>query len=155
MKGYYRHILAATAVLLTTAACNKNEPDGPQQVNAPIAISATEAGVTKALLDNGSFAANGNRLKIYDFVDGAATAYIDDRIGPDVEGSPLAENTAGVWPFENGPHQWTPGVHKFFGWLDTDAKMTAPNNTPLGFFGDGFVFSLSITTPMPKPVPRV
>lgn len=134
-----RNILILSAVLAAAAGCTK-DPE-VNTVDAPIAISATEAGTTKALLDNGTFAANGNRLKIYDFVDGAETAYIDDRIGPDVEGSPLAENTAGVWPFENGPHQWTPGVHKFFGWLDTDAKMTAPNNTPLGFFGDGFVFS--------------
>ena len=134
-----RNILILSAVLAAAAGCTK-DPE-VNTVDAPIAISATEAGTTKALLDNGTFAANGNRLKIYDFVDGAETAYIDDRIGRDVEGSPLAENTAGVWPFEKGPHQWTPGVHKFFGWLDTDAKMTAPNNTPLGFFGDDFVFS--------------
>ena len=125
---------------MAAVSCNKEQRPGGNIVS-PIALTATEAGTTKALLDNGTFAANGNRLKIYDFVDGAETAYIDDRIGPDVEGSPLAENTYGVWPFENGPHQWTPGVHKFFGWLDTDAKMTAPNNTPLGFYGDGFVFS--------------
>lgn len=133
-----RNILILSAVLAAAAGCTK-DPE-VNTVDAPIALKATEAGATKALLDNGTFAANGNRLQIYDFVDNAQVPYINDRIGPDVQGSPLAQNTPGVWPFENGPHQWTPGVHKFFGWLDTDARMTAPNNTPLGFFGDGFVF---------------
>ena len=96
---------------------------------------------TKALLDASTFAAYGNRIQVYDYVDGSSTPYIDDRIGPDVEGSTLAGATAGVWPFEDGPHQWTPGTHKFFGWLDTDARMTSPNNTPQGFFGDGFALS--------------
>lgn len=147
-----RNILILSAVLAAAAGCTK-DPE-VNTVDGPITLKATEAAVTKALLDNGTFAANGNRLKIYDFVDGAETAYIDDRIGPDVEGSLLAENTAGVWPFENGPHQWTPGVHKFFGWLDTDAKMTAPNNTPLGFFGDGFVF-LPVTQVLTVPAKEI
>ena len=139
MKRNIRNILITSAVIMAAVSCSKEQrPD--DATLSPITLTATEAGATKALLDKGTFDENGNRLKIYDFVDGAATAYIDDRIGPDVDGSPLAENTTGVWPFENGPHQWTPGVHKFFGWLDTDAKMTTPNNTPLGFFGDGFVF---------------
>ena len=126
---------------MTAVACKKElHPEG-NGIDRPITITATEAGVTKAMLDESTFVANGNRLQIYDFVDNAQAPYIDDRIGPDVEGSPLAENTDGVWPFENGPHQWTPGTHKFFGWLDTDAKMTSPNNTPEGFFGQGFAFS--------------
>ena len=145
MTGTIRNILIASAVLLAAAACSK-DPEQNTPVNSPITLKATEAGATKALLDNGTFAANGNRLKIYDFVDGAETAYIDDRIGPDVEGSPLAENTAGVWPFENGPHQWTPGTHQFFGWFDTDAKMTSPNNTVAGFFGQNFAFSPTTKT---------
>ena len=152
MKLNFRNILIASAALLVAVSCNKEQRPGGNIVS-PIALTATEAGTTKALLDNGTFAATGNRLQIYDFVDNAQVPYINDRIGPDVEGSPLAENTYGVWPFENGPHQWTPGVHKFFGWLDTDAKMTAPNNTPLGFFGDGFVFSSAtqvLTVPAKK-----
>ena len=95
MKLNFKYILFASAAILAAVACNKSEPDN-QQPNTPIAISATEAGVTKALLDNGTFNTTGNRIQVYDFVDGAETAYIDDRIGPDVEGSPLAENTAGV-----------------------------------------------------------
>lgn len=139
-----RNILILSAVLAAAAGCTK-DPE-VNTVDAPIALKATEAGTTKALLDNGTFAATGNRLQIYDFVDNAQVPYINDKIGPDVEGSPLAENTAGVWPFENGPHQWTPGVHKFFGWLDTDAKMTSPNNTAAGFFGQNFAFSPTTKT---------
>jgi hypothetical protein len=133
MKGYYRHILAATAVLLTTAACNKNEPDGPQQVNAPIAISATEAGVTKALLDNGSFNTTGNRIQVYSYANGSY--YFSDMIGPDVQGSPAAAANDDVWPFVNGPHNWTSGNHRFYGWLTKDANS---NLGPENLFGNTF-----------------
>ena len=140
MKRNFRNILITSAVIMAAVSCNKEQrPD--DATLSPITLTATEAGATKAMLNNSTFASNGNRLRIYDFVDNAQEAYINDRIGPDVEGSPLAKNTAGVWPFENGPHQWTPGVHKFFGWLDTDSKMTSPNNTPGGFFGQDFEFS--------------
>ena len=151
MKGYYRHILAATAVLLTTAACNKNEPDGPQQVNAPVAISATEAGTTKALLDNGSFAATkamldeetfakaGNLIKIYDIYTPAGSAvpdadpYIDDQIKSNGYGNE-------IWPFVKQKYNWTPdGTHKFFGWMAEDKNMTL-YNTPEAFFSNGFSF---------------
>ena len=150
MKGYYRHILAATAVLLTTAACNKNEPDGPQQVNAPIAISATEAGVTKALLDNGSFKTPGNRIQVYDFVDDGSTTvkHIDAYAGPDVESNSPMHEYGTTWPFEDKAtgqptiYQWIPGTHKFFGWLAKDANfgLTTPM-TPETFFGNGFEFN--------------
>ena len=141
MRSILRNILIVSAAILVIVACNKEQRPGYNGIDGLITIKATEAGITKAMLDKQAFASNGNRLQIYDFVDNASEPYINDRIGPDVEGSPLAESTFGVWPFENGPHQWTPGTHKFFGWLDTDAKMANPNNTPLGFFGNSFVFS--------------
>ena len=147
MKGYYRHILAATAVLLTTAACNKNEPDGPQQINAPIAISATEAGTTKALLDNGTFKTTGNRIQVYDFVtsEGNVAEHINDHIGPELNSNSPLHTPGYTWPFVNGPHQWCPGVHKFFGWLAKDANMTS-SNTPEVFFGQGFSFNNYVLT---------
>ena len=140
MKVNFKYIFIASAAILAVVACNK-EPNQNDLVDTPIMLHVSESAATKALLDNATFATTGNRLQIYDFVDNAQVPYINDKIGPDVEGSPLAESTNGVWPFENGPHQWTPGTHKFFGWLDTDAKMANPNNTPLGFFGNSFVFS--------------
>lgn len=79
-------------------------------------------------------------MQVYDYVDGVY--YFSDLIGPDVDGSPLAEGTAGVWPFVNGPHQWTPGTHKFFGWLVHDANgtetVTTDDLTPAGLFGNTF-----------------
>ena len=85
---------------------------------------------------------------IYDFVDGSTTPYFSDLIGPDVTGNTYGFE--GVWPFVNGPHQWTPGTHKFFGWLAEDANMTsatdAAANTPKEFFGSGFSFSDYILT---------
>ena len=148
MKGILRNILIASAAILATVACNKSEPDN-QQPNTPIAISATEAGVTKALLDNGTFAATpetkaliesedafseaGNRIQVYAYANGGY--YFSDMIGPDVTGSPAAEATDGVWPFVNGPHNWTSGTHRFYGWLTKDA------NSDLGpedLFGNTF-----------------
>lgn len=70
---------------------------------------------------------------------GATTKHVDDLIGPElISNSPL--HTPGyTWPFVDGPHQWCPGEHKFFGWLAQDANMTA-SNTPEAFFGSGFGF---------------
>lgn len=145
MKGYYRHILLASAALLAAASCTKTRVEEIPSEPMPISISAVDGAATKALLDKGTFSKTGNRLQIYDFVDDSATPYINDQIGPDVQGSPLAANTDGVWPFENGPHQWTPGTHKFFGWLAKDANMTA-SNTPDSFFGSGFSFNQGTQT---------
>lgn len=148
MKVKFRYVLFASAAILAAVACNKSEPDN-QQPNTPIAISATEAGVTKALLDNETFKADGVRLQIYDFVGESNVPHINDRIGPDVKGSALAESTEGVWPFEDpenkGPYQWTPETHKFFGWLANDPNGTKDNKnddlTPQKFWGTGFVFN--------------
>ena len=93
---------------------------------------------TKSLLDANTFSTAGNRIKVYDYVDG--TAYIDDQIGPDFSGSPLAEATDGVWPFENGPHQWTPGTHKFFGWLSKDVS-SETDLTPESLISSGFSYA--------------
>lgn len=95
---------------------------------------------TKSLLDANTFAAKGNRIKVYDYVNGSSTAYIDDQIGPDVSGSPLAEATAGVWPFVKGPHQWTPGTHKFFGWLAKDVS-SGTDLTPESLISSGFSYA--------------
>ena len=104
------------------------------------------------MLDNGdeqtpgSFYTTGNRLQIYDFVDDSTAPYINDQIGPDVQGNNYGYT--GVWPFVKGPHQWTPGVHKFFGWLayDANADMDDTADTPEEFFGSGFQFTPSSKT---------
>ena len=144
----YRNILIASAVIMAAVACTKNTPDGPDPITAPISISATE-GATKALLDNGSFkttpgtkaliesedefAKDGNRIQVYSYANGGY--YFSDMIGPDVQGSPAAMGTAGVWPFVNGPHNWTSGTHRFYGWLTKDANS---NLGPEDLFGDSF-----------------
>ena len=144
----YRNILIASAVIMAAVACTKNTPDGPDPITAPISISATE-GATKALLDNGSFnttpgtkaliesedefAKEGNRIQVYSYANGAY--YFSDMIGPDIQGSPAAMGTAGVWPFVNGPQNWTSGTHRFYGWLTKDANS---NLGPEDLFGDSF-----------------
>lgn len=96
---------------------------------------------TKALLDETTFKTPGNRIQIYDFVTsgGATTKHVDDKIGPELDSNSPLHTSGYTWPFVNGPHQWCPGEHKFFGWLAKDANMTA-SNTPETFFGSGFTF---------------
>ena len=80
MKVNFRNILIVSALLIAVVSCNKEQRPGDDLVGKPIAIKATEAGVTKAMLDKRTFASNGNRLQIYDFVDNAQIPYINDRI---------------------------------------------------------------------------
>ena len=138
MRLLNKNIFLALALLAVAQGCDK-EPVGTPTTGVPIMLSATETG-TKALLDNGTFKTTGNRIQIYDYVDG--TKYFVDQIGPDVQGNTYGYD--GVWPFVAGPHQWTPGTHKFFGWLAEDANMVstadAAANTPNEFFDTGFVF---------------
>ena len=131
MKGYYRHILTAAAVLVAAIGCTKTHemPQIPEV--SPICLSATEAGRTKALLDADMFQNEDNWIRVYDILQNQ-TVHINDRISQSVTGTPLAEATAGVWPFEHGPHQWTADTHKFFGWLDVDANSGI---TAASFFG--------------------
>ena len=153
MKSYYRHILLTSAVLLAAAACTKTVPEGLQVTDMQINICASEGLTksslkngtfnptgTKSLLDANTFAADGNRIKVYDYVNGSSTHYIEDYIGPEVPGSALAQATAGVWPFENGPHQWTPGTHKFFGWLAKDVS-SGTDLTPESLISSGFSYA--------------
>ena len=133
MKGYSRNILIASAAILAAVACNKELQEDEAVYDAPILLSATDGATTKALLNNGTFNTTGNRLMIYDFVDGSTTPYFSDLIGPDVTGNTYGFE--GVWPFVNGPHNWTSGTHRFYGWLTKDANS---NLGPENLFGNTF-----------------
>lgn len=162
MKGYYRHILLASAALLAAASCTKTRVEEIPSEPMPISISAVDGAATKALLDNGTFKTNGNRIQVYDYVtDGSTTVeHIDAYAGPDVESnSPL--HTYGItWPFEDKEtgdpttYQWVPGTHKFFGWLAKDANFGATPMTPESFFTEGFAFdeNTKILTVSPKTI---
>ena len=133
MKGYYRHILAATAVLLMIAACTKQPAHNVRETDE--ITFQVSAPVTKAMFSDEYFQKEGNRIKIYDF--NPSGKYFNDLIGPDVQGNTYGY--AGVWPFENAPHAWTVDEHKFFGWLAKDANFEG-GLTPESFFGKGFNF---------------
>ena len=145
MKVKFRYILFASAAILAAVAGNKSEPDN-QQPNTPIAISATEAGVTKALLDNGTFAATGNQVQVYDYYTpaGASTSdvYINDR---------AKSEGATTWPFVDQRYNWTAdGMHKFFGWLHTDVNMD-PDQTADAFFGASLALATGTQTSIKDP----
>lgn len=130
-----RNILILSAVLAAAAGCTK-DPE-VNTVDGPITLKATEAGTTKALLDNGTFAANGNQVQVYDYYTpaGASTSdvYINDR---------AKSEGATTWPFVDQRYNWTAdGTHKFFGWLHTDVNMD-PDQTADAFFGS----TLALTT---------
>ena len=138
MKSIVKNILFALAAILTAVSCVKEQTESLPEY---IMIQAT-ALQTKAMLEpgeqqDGTLFTPGNRLQIYDFVDNSNTPHINDQIGPDVEGN--THGFAGVWPFEDGPHEWEEGSHKFFGWLHTDANFT-PRLQASDFFTEGFSF---------------
>ena len=148
-----RNILILSAVLAAAAGCTK-DPE-VNTVDAPIALKATEAGTTKALLDNGTFNTKGNRIQVYDFVDDGSTTvkHIDAYAGPDVDSNSPMHEYGTTWPFEDKAtgqptiYQWIPGTHKFFGWLAKDANfgLTTPM-TPEVFFTGGFEFKETTQT---------
>ena len=130
-------------ILLMAAACGCHKDDS-NFTDMPITMSLTEAGSTKALLDATTFETPDNRIQIYDYyTDGSIENgyYINDVIRC---------STPGLWPFEGGSHKWTTdGVHKFWGWLLTDANSepadaetgVKPVLTAEAFFGTGFAFN--------------
>ena len=136
MKRNFRNILITSAVIMAAVSCNKEQrPD--DATLSPITLTATEAGATKALLDNGTFAANGNQVQVYDYYTpaGASTSevYINDR---------AKSEGATTWPFVDQRYNWTAdGTHKFFGWLHTDVNMN-PDQTADAFFAS----TLALTT---------
>ena len=150
MRSYSTYILIASAALLTAIGCNKAPQPSYVLTDSPIMLSATEADTdapfrkgstpaTKAMLDEDTFAAAGNEIKVYDYYTSSANAteiYIDDtaRSGGDI-----------TWPFVEKRYNWTTdGTHKFFGWLAKDVNMG--NMTPEDFFGNDFAFSNQVLT---------
>ncbi len=161
MKGF-NNILITLAVALVVAGCN-NEPQGIGYTDYPIILSATEQGMSRALLDEETFSATDNKIKIYDYytpVAGAAEYYIG--VDPD-EYIKSAGPGLVAWPFVEKKYSWTPnGVHKFFGWMAEDVNMTssadAAANTPAEFFGSGFGFNTTsqvLTIPSRKMIQGV
>lgn len=143
MKLNFSNILILSAALLAAVACNKEQRPGHDTTGYAIEFSATEAGVTKAMLDETSFAKAGNLIKIYDIYTpkGSNTSeiYIDDKIKSNGPGN-------AIWPFVDQRYNWTPdGSHKFFGWLAEDKNMSE-DNTPEGFFGTGFGYANQVIT---------
>lgn len=129
MKVRRYNIIIAVAAALTLFACNKSDK---YLTDYPIAMSLTEAGSTKALLDAETFETTGNRIKIYDYYTGGSITegyYIDDVIKC---------STPGLWPFERESHKWTTdGVHNFFGWLVDDVRLNNENEWLKPDFNEG------------------
>lgn len=139
-----RHILIAAA-LLAAFACDKTPEPWYTLTDAPIMLSATDAGTTKALLEETTFATENNQIQIYDYYTSTTGTgiYISDQIKADGSGTD-------VWPFVNKRYNWTSdGQHQFFGWFHTDANS---NMTAADLFGETFtpvIFDAQVTTTVP------
>ena len=128
-------IFLVSILLTSILACQK---EGYTLTNIPITMSVSEAGKTKALLDESTFETPGNQLRIYDYYNGnaASNIYIND----------IAEcNSSGSWPFKES-HKWTTdGVHKFFGWMAKDMNGGSPL-TATNLFGSEPTFTFNTNT---------
>lgn len=129
MKVRRHNIIIAVAAALTLFACDKSDK---YLTDYPIAMSLTEAGSTKALLDATTFETTGNKIKIYDYYTDGSIAegyYIDDTIKC---------STPGLWPFVIESHKWTTdGIHNFFGWLIDDVRLNNENELFTPAFNEG------------------
>ena len=119
-----------TLSLLMIAACACHKESVVQLTDHEIVFMAVEAGDTKALLDETTFATQGNQLHIYDHyraTDNATSFYIDDYV----------ESRGTVtWPFVNKSYSWTDdGIHRFYGWMYKDVNMLSGQQTAESFFG--------------------
>ena len=146
MKQKISHIIILVVATLALFACEKRNQ---HLTDYPIAMSLTEAGSTKALLDATTFETPDNRIQIYDYYTGGSTEgyyYIDDVIKC---------STPGLWPFEGESYKWTTdGVHKFFGWLIDDATLDNENDLFTPTFDEGSKVLTIPETPLGQNTPQ-
>lgn len=122
------NIFLITILMIAACACHKESV--VQLTDHEIVFMAVEAGDTKALLDETTFATQGNQLHIYDHyraTDNATSFHINDYV----------ESRGSVtWPFVNQRYSWTAdGIHRFYGWLHKDVNMPSNQQTADAFFG--------------------
>ena len=152
MKNNIRHIavfaVALASALLCGVACHKD--DEPARTGHQILMVATEAGQTRALLDENTFMKSGNELQIYDIYTpkGSKTPqevpYISDQVM-------CAGSDNPIWPFVGDSYSWTDGgKHKFFGWLCKDVNMPQNQQTADSFFGNQLQLDQPYILSLPK-----
>ena len=117
--------------ILMIAACACHKETVVKLTGHEIVFMASEAGDTKALLDEATFATQGNQLHIYDHYrakDNTTSFYIDDYV----------ESRGSVtWPFVKQRYSWTAdGIHRFYGWMHKDVNMPSNQQTADDFFGE-------------------
>lgn len=122
------NILLITLLMIAACACHKEAV--VELTDHEIVFMANEAGDTKALLDEATFATQRNQLHIYDHYrakDNTTSFYIDDYV----------ESRGSVtWPFVNQRYSWTAdGIHRFYGWMHKDVNMPSNQQTADDFFG--------------------
>lgn len=135
MIKFIKNILLLSAVLMAAVGCSRDSI--VNTVDAQITLTATEAGATKAILNANTFATIGNRVQIFDyFTPGLSGSPVE---GYYIDNDVAKSGGAYTWPFVNESYKWTvDGVHKFWGWLETDSNISM---TAASFFGSGFEFN--------------
>ena len=122
-----RRTIYLVCAALAFASCCKDKKVGDRGFrDDAIGIAPKEASFTKAMMNDDSLKAVGNRIRVFDILDGFSGTvswmdennpyYINDEIRYD--GNP-------VWDYVSGrKYPWTTdGDHLFFGWLSYDTKL--------------------------------
>lgn len=148
IKLTVKNIFIIFAAFLMVVACQHVDPT-PTPLGY-ISMVATEAGQTRALLDENTFMKSGNELQIYDIYTpkGSETPqevpYISDQVM-------CAGSDNPIWPFVGNSYSWTDGgKHKFFGWLCKDVNMPQNQQTADSFFGKQLQLDQEYKLSLPK-----
>ena len=108
-----------------------------------IGFAPWEAGATKAMMDDADLKTTGNKIRVFDILDGfSGTVSWMDENNPYYINDEIVYNGNPVWDYVSGrKYPWTvDGSHLFFGWLSYDSALSL---TPEAFFGNGFAYDSS------------
>ena len=111
-----------------------------------IEFAPYEASYTKAMMDDAALKTIGNKLHVYDVLDGfSGTVKWMDENNPFYINDEVRYNGNPVWEYVSGrTYPWTiDGSHLFFGWLSYDKTL---DKTDAGFFGNSYGFDSSAHT---------
>ena len=135
------------------SGCSHNGPDSPVRDIRLAAGIPNDSEPTKALLESEDINHDGTVVRVFGFTDGDTPSLPGHKIldgtegTTDLNGGLSIKYSSGAWGFvktsdgsaTGEAYQWKSGVtHRFFGWLDTDAKSSLEAST---FFGSGFSYA--------------
>lgn len=135
-----------TATLLAfMTACNRDVTEIASDLpDIRFAMHIADGTDTKALLETEDLLATGTQVKVYGFADDALQGHTSSPGSTYLNSGQTIQYGTGTWSFVDNnseQYQWKyQQNHKFFGWLEKDAKPSTAI-TASGFFGGSFAFN--------------